>query len=126
MAVRGRSGHCFHLNLLRSKEDHVYEPLSAIGVYSTATQAEVGVDMLITKGFNSAGISVLLPKTPNNQPASPEAKSSAASMPQTSKSESAVAVAQPAVGRCSRRLGLLAGAGALAIPGVGPLLPRAR
>ncbi len=35
--------------------------LSAIGVYPTATQAEVGVNVLIENGFNSEGIHLLLP-----------------------------------------------------------------
>lgn len=99
-----------------------YQPLSAIGIYPTATQAEVGVDMLITKGFNSAGISVLLPKSPNNQPASPEAKASATSRPQTSKTGSAAAVGATGGGALFGALALLVGAGALAIPGVGPLV----
>jgi hypothetical protein len=99
-----------------------YKQLSAIGVYHTATQAEVGVDMLITKGFNSAGISLLLPKSPNNQPVPNAAKASATSMPQTSKTGSAAAVGATGAGALFGALGLLVGAGALAIPGVGPLV----
>jgi hypothetical protein len=96
--------------------------LSAIGVYSTATQAEVGVDMLITKGFKSAGISVLLPEHPNNQPAAQGSHAAAPPTPQTSKTGSASAVGATAGGALFGALALLAGAGALAIPGVGPLL----
>jgi hypothetical protein len=96
--------------------------LSAIGIYSTATQAEVGVDMLITKGFKSAGISVLLPQTPNSQPAAHAAKASVTSMPQTSKTGSAAAVGATGGGVLFGALALLVGAGALAIPGVGPLV----
>jgi hypothetical protein len=95
--------------------------LSAIGVYPTATQAEVGVDMLITKGFDSAGISVLLPERPNSQPA-PQAAKSATLTPQTSKAGSAAAVGATGGGALFGALALLAGAGALAIPGVGPLV----
>jgi hypothetical protein len=96
--------------------------LSAIGIYATATQAEVGVDMLITKGFKSAGISVLLPEHPNNQPESQGAKVAARPTPQTTKAGSASAVGATAGGALFGALALLAGAGALAIPGVGPLI----
>ena len=99
-----------------------HKHLSAIGIYPTATQAEVGVDMLITKGFNSAGISVLLPKSPNNQPVSVAAKTSATPLPQTSKTGSAAAVGATGGGALFGALALLVGAGALAIPGVGPLV----
>jgi hypothetical protein len=99
-----------------------FKQLSAIGVYHTATQAEVGVDMLITKGFDSAGISVLLPERPNTQPAPQAAKSSATLTPQTSKAGSAAAVGATGGGALFGALALLAGAGALAIPGVGPLI----
>jgi hypothetical protein len=99
-----------------------FKQLSAIGIYPTATQAEVGVDMLIRKGFNSAGISVLLPEHPNNQPAPSSAKASAVPAPQTTRSGSASAVGATAGGALFGALALLAGAGALAIPGVGPLI----
>jgi hypothetical protein len=96
--------------------------LSAIGIYSTATQAEVGVDRLITKGFKSAGISVLLPERPNNQPEPQGAKAAAHPTPQTTKTGSASAVGATAGGALGGALALLAGAGALAIPGVGPFI----
>jgi hypothetical protein len=99
-----------------------FKQLSAIGIYPTATQAEVGVDMLITKGFNSTGISVLLPEHPNNQPAPPGAKVSAVPAPQTTKTGSASAVGATAGGALFGALAVLAGAGALALPGVGPLI----
>ena len=96
--------------------------LSAIGIYPTATQAEVGVDMLISKGFKSAGISVLLPQHPNNQPATPGANAAALPTSQTTKTGSASAVGATAGGALGGALALLVGAGALAIPGVGPLI----
>jgi hypothetical protein len=96
--------------------------LSAIGIYPTATQAEVGVDMLIAKGFRSSGISVLLPEQPNNQPVPPGAKTLAQPIPQTTKTGSASAVGATAGGALCGSLAILAGAGALAIPGVGPLI----
>lgn len=95
--------------------------LAAIGIYPTATQAEVGVDMLIAGGFTSAGISVLLPERPNNQP-HPVAAASAQPVPQTTKAGSATAVGATAGGALFGALALLAGAGALAIPGLGPFI----
>ncbi len=96
--------------------------LSAIGIYATATQAESGVDILIAKGFNSAGISVLLPEHPNNQPAPHGTNASTKPTPQTTKTGSASAVGATAGGALFGALALLAGAGALAIPGVGPVI----
>ncbi|HEX3837638.1 MAG TPA: hypothetical protein VHW25_11805 [Steroidobacteraceae bacterium] len=96
--------------------------LSAIGIYSTATQAEVGVDMLVTKGFKSAGISVLLPEHPNTQPAAPGTSAVARPTPQTTKTGSASAVGATAGGALFGALAMLAGAGALAIPGIGPFI----
>ncbi|HEY6454302.1 MAG TPA: hypothetical protein VIY90_03365 [Steroidobacteraceae bacterium] len=96
--------------------------LSAIAIYATATQAEVGVDMLIIKGFKSAGISVLLPEHPNNQPTTQGANLAAPPTPQTTKTGSASAVGATAGGALFGAFALLAGAGALAIPGVGPFL----
>jgi hypothetical protein len=96
--------------------------LTAIGIFPTATQAEVGVDMLIMKGFRSAGISVLLPERPNNQPTASGAAAAARPVPQTSKTGSAATVGATGGGALFGALGLLVGAGALAIPGVGPLL----
>jgi hypothetical protein len=96
--------------------------LTAVAIYATSTQAEVGVDMLIMKGFKSAGISVLLPERPNNQPVQPQDGTPAAPAPQTTKAGSATAVGATAGGALIGALALLAGAGALAIPGVGPLI----
>jgi hypothetical protein len=96
--------------------------LMAMGVFTTATQAEVGVDMLIMKGFKSAGISVLLPNQSNNQPVPPAAKATAQPHPQTTKTESAAVVGATSGGALFGALALLVGAGALAIPGLGPLI----
>ncbi|HEY1899763.1 MAG TPA: hypothetical protein VGG49_08225 [Steroidobacteraceae bacterium] len=96
--------------------------LSAIAIYATATQAEVGVDMLISKGFNSTGISVLLPEQPNDQPVPEQAKGAAKPTPQTTKTGSASAVGATAGGAFFGAFAALAGVGALAIPGVGPLI----
>jgi hypothetical protein len=99
-----------------------FRQLMTMGVFATATQAEVGVDMLIMKGFKSAGISVLLPHQPNNQPVAQESKGSAQPSPQTTKTESAAVVGATSGGALFGALALLVGAGALAIPGLGPLI----
>jgi hypothetical protein len=96
--------------------------LSTVGIYATATRAEVGVDMLIAKGFKSGEISVLLPEHPNNQPATQGAAGTATPAPQTTKTGSASAVGATAGGALGGALALLVGAGALAIPGVGPFV----
>jgi hypothetical protein len=96
--------------------------LMAMGIFATATQAEVGVDMLIMKGFKSAGISVLMPHQPNNQPVPQESKATAQPIPQTTKTESAAVVGATSGGALCGALALLVGAGALAIPGLGPLV----
>jgi hypothetical protein len=96
--------------------------LMAIGIFSTATQAEVGVDMLIMKGFKSAGISVLLPHQPNNQPVPPGSKANAKPSPQTTKTESAAVVGATSGGALFGALALLVGTGLLAIPGLGPVI----
>ncbi|MEJ0004966.1 MAG: hypothetical protein WDM77_00855 [Steroidobacteraceae bacterium] len=41
--------------------------MAVFGIYPTASQAERGVDALISAGFNSPDISVLLPDTPSTQ-----------------------------------------------------------
>jgi len=87
--------------------------LAAIGIYPTATQAEVGVDGLIANGFDSAGVSVLLPEQANKKSLPHE---------QHSKAGAVTAVGATAGGALFASLAVIAGAGALAIPGIGPLV----
>jgi hypothetical protein len=95
--------------------------LSAIGVYSTATQAEVGVNVLIENGFNSAGIHLLLPQQRNTKPV-PGQPLKDTSKPRDTKTAAVAAIGATAGGALLGALGVLAGAGGFSMPGVGPLL----
>jgi hypothetical protein len=96
--------------------------LVAIGIFTTATQAEVGVDVLITAGFNSAGISVLLPEQRNTKMEPERAGGAGAPAPQGTKTATVTTIGATAGGALFGSLAVLAGAGALAIPGIGLLL----
>jgi hypothetical protein len=95
---------------------------AAIGIFTTATQAEVGVDVLMTAGFNSAGISVLLPEQHNTRMAADRADAARAPKPQGTKSATVTTIGATAGGALFGSLAVLAGAGALAIPGLGLLI----
>jgi hypothetical protein len=86
---------------------------SVIGIYSTRTQAEESVDALRAAGFRSEDISALLPDNVGNKDFAAEKHTKAPEGTTTGASSGAV------VGGV---LGWLAGIGALAIPGVGPLI----
>jgi hypothetical protein len=87
--------------------------MAVFGIYANATQAERGVDALIAAGFGSSDISVLLPDTQSNQ---------AFAHQKDTKAPEGTAVGVTAGGAIGGILGVLAGIGALAIPGVGPLI----
>jgi hypothetical protein len=93
--------------------------LVAIGLFKTATQAEVGVDVLITAGVSSAGISVLLPEQHNTKPAT---QAGTSPQPQGTKTATVATIGATGGGALFGSLAVLVGAGALAIPGIGPLL----
>jgi hypothetical protein len=95
--------------------------LVAIGIFSTATQAEVGVDVLITAGINSAGISVLLPEQHNTKAATQSGPVNPAK-PQGTKMATVATIGATGGGALFGSLAVLVGAGALAIPGIGPLV----
>ena len=83
--------------------------LSAIGIFATATQAEVGVDVLMTAGFKSSNISVLLPEQRNTKmPERSEAQNS--TEPQGSKTANVTAIGATAGGALVGSLAVLAGA----------------
>jgi hypothetical protein len=96
--------------------------LVAIGVFTTATQAEVGVDVLITAGIDSAGISVLLPEQHNAKPVSAQSGATSAPKPHGTKAAAVAAIGATGGGALFGSLAVLVGAGALAIPGLGPLI----
>jgi hypothetical protein len=86
---------------------------AVFGIYPTADRAEHAVDTLITAGFPSADISVLLPDTQSTREFA-HAKET--------KAPEGTAVGVTTGGVIGGTLGVLAGIGALAIPGVGPFI----
>jgi hypothetical protein len=86
---------------------------AVFGIYKSATQAEQAVDTLISAGFLSSDISVLLPDTRSTQEFAHE---------KSTKAPEGAATGVTAGGVIGGTLGVLAGIGALAIPGIGPFI----
>jgi hypothetical protein len=86
---------------------------AAYGIYRDRAHAEVAVDRLFAAGFRGEDISVLLPDNVGNKDFAHEKNTKAPEGTTTG------AVAGGAIGGT---LGLLAGIGALAIPGLGPFI----
>jgi hypothetical protein len=86
---------------------------AVFGIYSTRLAVESAADTLVTSGFSSADISVLLPENLGSKEIGTEKASKAPEGAATGAGSGAV---------IGGTLGLLAGIGALAIPGVGPLI----
>jgi hypothetical protein len=83
------------------------------GIYKSPEQAERAVDTLIAAGFSSADISVLLPDSRSTKEFAHE---------KNTKAPEGTATGATAGGILGGSLVVLAGIGALAIPGVGPLI----
>jgi hypothetical protein len=86
---------------------------AVFGIYASRAAAERGADALISAGFRQADISVLMADVQSTREFAHEKNTKAPEGATTG------AVAGGAIGGT---LGLLAGIGALAIPGVGPLI----
>jgi len=86
---------------------------AVFGIYTTRNGAEQAADALVSAGFSSGDISVLLPENLVTREIGTEKA--------TKAPEGATAGASTGV-VLGGALGLLAGIGALAIPGVGPLI----
>jgi hypothetical protein len=86
---------------------------AVFGIYSTIAQAEQAVDRLVAAGFAQQDISVLLPDNQSSKEFAHE---------KNTKAPEGTAAGVTAGGVVGGTLGLLAGIGALAIPGVGPLI----
>lgn len=86
---------------------------AVFGIYHAVTDAERAVDTLIQAGFESSNISALLPDTSSTN--------EFAHTKETKAPEGATTGAATG-GVIGGTLGVLAGIGALAIPGVGPLI----
>ena len=86
---------------------------SVFGIYGSVAQAERAVDALVTDRFSTSDVSVLLP---DNQSTRDFAHEKATKAPEGTTTGVATG------GTIGGTLGLLAGIGALAIPGVGPFI----
>lgn len=86
---------------------------AVFGIYPSVTHAESAVDALIAAGYPSAAISVLLPDS---------ASTKAFAHQKDTKAPEGTTAGVTAGGAIGGTLGVLAGFGALAIPGVGPLI----
>jgi len=83
---------------------------AVFGIYATPTTAENGVDHLLSLGFTNSAISVLMPDDESTRAFAHEKKTKGTAAGVTTG------------GVIGGTLGLLAGIGALAIPGIGPLI----
>ena len=87
--------------------------VAVFGIYKTAQLAEKAVDHIISKGFSNSAISVLMPD---------EKSTRAFAHEKNTKAPEGTTTGATTGGAVGGTLGLLAGIGALAIPGVGPLI----
>ena len=92
---------------MSSKNTAVY------GIYATPGTAEAAVDHLLARGFTNAAISVLLPDDESTRAFAHE---------KSTKAPEGTTTGATTGGVVGGTLGLLAGIGALAIPGVGPFI----
>lgn len=86
---------------------------AVFGICSSALQAERAVDTLIAAGFASSAISVLLPDVRSTKEFAHE---------KDTKAPEGTAVGVTTGGVIGGTLGVLAGVGMLAIPGIGPFI----
>jgi hypothetical protein len=87
--------------------------IAVFGIYDTANATERAVDHLLSVGFTNSDISVLLPDDDATRKLAHE---------RNTKAPEGATTGGAAGGVIGGTLGLLAGIGALAIPGVGPLI----
>src|SRR6202022_1806906 len=86
---------------------------AVFGIYKSAEHAERAVDSVIAAGFPSSSISVLLPDSRSTKEFAHE---------KDTKAPEGATAGVTAGGVVGGTLGILAGIGVLAIPGVGPLI----
>jgi hypothetical protein len=100
--------------LIPSGEDFMANKNVAVfGIYLTATNAEMGVDRLLAAGYSNEDVSVLMADAYGSREFAHE---------KNTKAPEGTAAGVSVGGLIGGTLGLLAGIGALAIPGVGPLI----
>jgi hypothetical protein len=86
---------------------------AVFGIYKNSVQAERAVDRIVAAGFSQNDISVLLPDTQSSKEFAHE---------KNTKAPEGTTTGVTAGGVMGGTLGLLAGVGALAIPGLGPFI----
>ena len=86
---------------------------AVFGIYSNVSQAERGVDALVVEGFSRGDVSVLFPDHQGTKEFAHE---------KHTKAPEGTTTGVAAGGTIGGTLGLLAGIGALAIPGLGPFI----
>lgn len=87
--------------------------ISVYGIFKTRNEVEYAVDQLRQAGFRAADVSVLMPENLGNKDIGTE---------KATKAPEAAAAGGATGAVAGGLLGWLIGAGALAIPGVGPLI----
>jgi len=87
--------------------------VAVFGIYKSPSAAEAAVDQLLSKGFTNESISVLFPDDESTR---------AFAHQKNTKAPEGATTGVTTGGVVGGTLGLLAGIGALAIPGVGPLI----
>ena len=87
--------------------------VAVFGIYPTPTNAEMGVDRLVAAGYSEQDVSVLMADAYTAKEFAHE---------KNTKAPEGTTVGVTTGGVIGGTLGLLAGIGALAIPGVGPLI----
>src|SRR6476660_933034 len=86
---------------------------AVFGIYKSSMAAERAVDQILAAGFSNNDISVLLPDSQSSKEFAHE---------KNTKAPEGTTTGVATGGAIGGTLGLLAGIGALAIPGVGPLI----
>jgi hypothetical protein len=86
---------------------------AVFGIYTTVAAADSATDQLVRSGFPAADVSALLPENLGSKPVGTE---------KATKAPEGAAAGAGSGAVLGGTLGLLAGIGALAIPGVGPLI----
>jgi hypothetical protein len=86
---------------------------AVFGIYKTRTSAENAVDELISAGFTNSAVSVLLPDVQSTKELAHE---------KNTKAPEGATTGAATGGAVGGTLGVLAGIGALAIPGLGPFI----
>ena len=86
---------------------------AVFGIYKSEVAAEAAVDQIVAAGFSNSDVSVLMSDVDSTKEFAHE---------KSTKAPEGTATGVTAGGVVGGTLGLLAGIGALAIPGVGPLI----